>query len=110
MAISSRYPVIRSNSRNDAKLPEVHMRSWIWIMSIAACGGSSPPQLRLAESAPAAPGAWSPHHHEIKVGELPPPDSNGRTENPPTVIPRPEGAALSAPPGFRVQTFAEAGP
>ncbi len=48
-------------------------------------------------------------HHEIKPSDLPPPKLENDVDNPPRVIPRPEGATLHAPPGFEIKTFAEGG-
>ena len=48
-------------------------------------------------------------HHDIKPADLPPPKIENDVNNPPQVIPRPEGAQLNLPPGFAVSVFAEGG-
>src|SRR2546425_8882333 len=48
-------------------------------------------------------------HHEIKPADLPPPKIENDVNNGPKVIPRPEGAKLTVPPGFAISTFAEGG-
>src|SRR5260370_33931815 len=48
-------------------------------------------------------------HHEIKPSDLPTPKLENEVNNSPRVIPKPEGAKLSLPPGFEVATFAEGG-
>jgi len=48
-------------------------------------------------------------HYEIKPSDLPPPKLENEVNNPPRVIPKPEGAKLTLPPGFEVATFAEGG-
>ena len=48
-------------------------------------------------------------HHEVKPSDLPPPKIENEVNNGPKVIPRPEGAKLTMPPGFEISTFAEGG-
>src|SRR6185436_1624443 len=46
-------------------------------------------------------------HYDIKVADLPPPEVLTGPRNQSRVIPRPEGAQLTLPPGFQVSVFAE---
>ena len=48
-------------------------------------------------------------HYDIRPADLPPPNDTPDAQNPPKVIPQPEGARLNLPPGFKVNTFAEGG-
>jgi glucose/arabinose dehydrogenase len=48
-------------------------------------------------------------HYEIKPSDLPAAKIENDVNNPPRVIPRPEGAMLNMPPGFEINTFAEGG-
>lgn len=48
-------------------------------------------------------------HYDIKPSDLPPPKIENEVNNGPKVIPRPEGAKLTMPPGFEISTFAEGG-
>jgi glucose/arabinose dehydrogenase len=49
----------------------------------------------------------APAHYDIKPSDLPPPKIENEVNNGPKVIPRPEGAKLTMPPGFEISTFAE---
>ncbi len=42
-----------------------------------------------------------------QVAKLPPPYATRSAVNPPEVIPRPAGAGLHLPPGFKIEVFAE---
>lgn len=66
--------------------------------------------LTLAGTWPAvrAAGQAAPATHHIKAGDLPAPSAP--VSNPPKVVPRPDGATLAVPPGFRVEIFAEGFP
>ena len=44
---------------------------------------------------------------ELRPAELPPPFATPATDNPPQVVPRPDGVPLNVPAGFRAQLFAE---
>jgi glucose/arabinose dehydrogenase len=46
-------------------------------------------------------------HHEIKLSSLPAPEVLTGPRNQSKVIPRPEGAELTLPPGFQISVFAE---
>jgi glucose/arabinose dehydrogenase len=46
-------------------------------------------------------------HYDIKVADLPPANVQQGPVNPSKVIPRPEGAELTAPPGFQANVWAE---
>ncbi len=48
-------------------------------------------------------------HHEIKPSQLPEPHATASSSNPPRVVPQPNGAKLTLPPGFEIQTWAEGG-
>ncbi len=50
-----------------------------------------------------APGVW----HAVRLAAMPAPFSTVSAGNPPKVVERPAGAALSVPPGFRVRMFAD---
>jgi glucose/arabinose dehydrogenase len=45
--------------------------------------------------------------HLIRPGDLPPPDATPSADNPPRVIARPKGAWPKAPPGFKVDLYAD---
>ena len=46
-------------------------------------------------------------HLDIRPEQMPAPYATPATANPPSVIPRPQGAAPEAPPGFKVSIFAD---
>jgi glucose/arabinose dehydrogenase len=46
-------------------------------------------------------------HHDIKLKDLPAPEVLTGPRNPSKVIPRPEGAELTLPPGFQISVYAE---
>jgi glucose/arabinose dehydrogenase len=48
-------------------------------------------------------------HHEIKPSQLAEPHVTPSANNPPRVVPRPNGAKLILPSGFEIQTWAEGG-
>ncbi len=48
-------------------------------------------------------------HYEIKPSDLPPPNATPDADNGPRVVPRPAGAELQLPPGFKVNVYAEGG-
>src|SRR5260370_14895431 len=62
-----------------------------------------------ANKASAVDSASGLAQYEIKPSDLPPPKLENEVNNPPRVIPKPEGAKLTLPPGFEVATFAEGG-
>lgn len=57
--------------------------------------------------APPASQVSAPAHYDIKPSDLPPPKIENEVNNGPKVIPRPDGAKLTMPPGFEINTFAE---
>jgi glucose/arabinose dehydrogenase len=57
------------------------------------------------QSRPTGSGPLKSYH--IKPGDLPPPATG--VANPPQVVPRPPNAALTLPPGFAIDVFAEGG-
>lgn len=73
----------------------------LFIISIA-CAQSSP---KTAALAPPASGAL--RHYDIKVSDLPAPEVLTGPRNQSKVIPRPDGAELTLPPGFQVSVFAD---
>ena len=46
-------------------------------------------------------------HHDIKLQDLPKPYASKDADNPPRIVPRPAGAELHVPPGFKVELWAE---
>ena len=46
-------------------------------------------------------------HYDIKLADLPAPEVQTGPRNQSKVIPRPEGAELTVPPGFQISTYAE---
>ena len=46
-------------------------------------------------------------HHEVRVQDLPKPFASNDADNPPRIVPRPKGAELHVPPGFKVELWAE---
>lgn len=70
--------------------------------------GSAPGGSATAGGAPAtggAPGAAG--LRVIRPSDLPPPHATASVNNPPTVVPRPEGAVLTVPPGFTIAEWAD---
>lgn len=74
-------------------------------VAVVACGQRN----REANKANQASAASASSHYEIKPSDLPPPKIENEVNNGPRVIPRPEGAKLTMPPGFEISTFAEGG-
>jgi glucose/arabinose dehydrogenase len=67
-----------------------------------ACAQSSPKTSTLP-----APSSGALRHYDIKVSDLPAPEVLTGPRNQSKVIPRPDGAELTLPPGFQVAVFAE---
>jgi glucose/arabinose dehydrogenase len=65
-----------------------------------ACAQSSP-----KPNTQSIPGAL--RHYEIKLADLPAPEVLTGPRNQSKVIPRPEGAELTLPPGFQINVYAE---
>ena len=89
-----------------------------WIMLVLALGASlgacnrGTPQPQAATPRPALAGemrttALEPQTFHITLDDLPEPFASESKAKPPRVIDQPADAALSVPPGFRVQLFAE---
>src|SRR3712207_2241223 len=76
--------------------------------SVSACAQKPQQQATKAEPTP-APAAGALRHYEIKPSDLPPPNATPDAENGPRVIPRPAGAELQLPPGFKAAVYAEGG-
>ena len=53
--------------------------------------------------------AASGQQHQVKPDSLPKPFATPDVRNPPTIVPRPQGAALQVPAGFAANVFAEGG-
>ncbi len=70
------------------------------ILVTLACAQSSP-----KTSTQSSLGAL--RHYEIKLGDLPAPEVLTGPRNLSKVIPRPEGAELTLPPGFQISVYAE---
>ncbi|MEK6324473.1 MAG: sorbosone dehydrogenase family protein [Acidobacteriota bacterium] len=71
------------------------------ILSSFACAQSSPKTSAQQSSLGAL------RHYDIKVSDLPAPEVLTGPRNLSRVIPRPEGAQLTLPPGFQIDVFAE---
>ncbi|HLG17370.1 MAG TPA: sorbosone dehydrogenase family protein [Blastocatellia bacterium] len=67
-----------------------------------ACAQSPP---KTAPPQQSSPGKL--RHYDIKLADLPAPEVLTGPRNQSRVIPRPEGAELSLPPGFQISVFAE---
>jgi glucose/arabinose dehydrogenase len=80
----------------------------VLMSSVAACGQKPPQPVAKAQPTP-APAAGALGHYEIKPSDLPPPNDTPDAENGPRVIPRPAGAELQLPPGFKAGVYAEGG-
>ncbi len=75
--------------------------AWLWVVVAAAAFAG----VVAAQSRPT--GAGPLKSYQIKPGDLPPPSTG--VANPPQVVPRPPNAALTLPPGFAIDVFAEGG-
>jgi len=71
----------------------------LFILVSLACAQSSPKTSTQQAS--------SLRHYDIKLADLPAPEVLTGPRNQSKVIPRPEGADLTVPPGFQVSTYAE---
>ena len=74
---------------------------WVWVVIATA----SITGVVATQSRPTGSGPLKSYH--IKPGDLPPPATG--VANPPQVVPRPPNAALTLPPGFAIDVFAEGG-
>jgi glucose/arabinose dehydrogenase len=80
----------------------------VLLSSVSACAQKpSQPAANAQPTPPPAAGALK--HYEIKPSDLPPPNATPDAENGPRVIPRPAGAELQLPPGFKAGVYAEGG-
>src|SRR5215217_2289660 len=80
------------------------------LSSVSACAQKPGQNAGAPESKPQpTPAAGALRHYEIKPSDLPPPNASPDAENGPRVIPRPAGAELQLPPGFKVNVYAEGG-
>ncbi|HKQ53306.1 MAG TPA: sorbosone dehydrogenase family protein [Pyrinomonadaceae bacterium] len=82
----------------------------VLMSSVVSACGQKPQQQTATKGAP-APSPESPalKHYEIKPSDLPPPNASPDAENGPRVTPRPAGAELQLPPGFKASVYAEGG-
>src|SRR6266498_1537012 len=71
----------------------------LFIMASLACAQSS------KTVAPAAASTGELRHYEIKLADLAPPEVMTGPRNVSKVIPRPEGAELTVPPGFQISVY-----
>ncbi len=80
------------------------------LSSLSACAQKPGQNAAAPESKPTpSPAAAALRHYEIKPSDLPPPNASPDAENPPRVVPRPAGAELQLPPGFKANVYAEGG-
>jgi len=66
--------------------------AFVAALTVAACFGADPPVVL--------------QHHEIRADKMPPPYATRSAGNPPLMRPRPRGATLVVPPGFKVELWA----
>lgn len=77
---------------------------------VGGCGsGSSTPDTRSASPLPETipTDVFEPTPIQVKIADLPKPYASKSASNSSKVIPRPDGAKLHVPKGFRVQVFAQ---
>ena len=73
----------------------------LFILVTLACAQSSSPKPSSQASVNTL------RHYDIKLKDLPPPEVLTGPRNQSKVIPRPEGAELTVPPGFQIEVYAE---
>ena len=76
----------------------------LFVLVCVACAQSAPAP-KISTQQPSATGGQ--RHYEIKLADLPAPQVQTGPRNQSRVIPRPEGAQLTVPPGFRIGVYAE---
>jgi glucose/arabinose dehydrogenase len=77
-----------------------------FVLALLACAQSAQKSSTAQQSSPNAnPNALG--HHEIKLADLPPPEVQRGPVNMSKIVPRPEGAELTLPPGFEISVWAE---
>lgn len=86
------------------------VRQYIILLALFATIGEAAQAEKPLLTGKAAMGDWTTDapgvRRKITVSDLPPPGSNLLTIRPPRVVPRPSGAELHAPPGFKVDLYA----
>ena len=80
----------------------------VLLSSASACAQKPSQPATKAQPTP-SPAAGALRHYEIKPSDLPPPNATPDAENGPRVVPRPAGAGLQLPPGFKANVYAEGG-
>lgn len=85
-----------------ASIKKVLPRAAILTVGLAALVGFSCAQSGMKAISPS-----ELRHYDIKLSDLPPPEVLTGPRNQSRVIPRPEGAQLTVPPGFNIDVFAE---
>lgn len=78
------------------------------LSSVSACA-QKPSQPATKAAPQPTPATSALRHYEIKPSDLPPPNATPDADNGPRVVPRPAGAELQLPPGFKVNVYAEGG-
>ncbi|HEX8087527.1 MAG TPA: sorbosone dehydrogenase family protein [Blastocatellia bacterium] len=79
-----------------------------FLLALLACAQSAQ-KSSTAQQSSRGQNANAPAHYDIKLADLPPPQVQRGPVNPSNVIPRPEGAELTLPPGFDISVWAEGG-
>jgi glucose/arabinose dehydrogenase len=79
------------------------------LLSSASACAQKPSQPATKGAPQPTPATGALRHYEIKPSDLPPPNATPDADNGPRVIPRPAGAELQLPPGFKVNVYAEGG-
>jgi glucose/arabinose dehydrogenase len=74
--------------------PPVIKLAWLW--ALVAAGP-------FVDYRGQSPGAT----HHVRLADLPPPNATPDADNPPKIVARPAGALPKAPPGFKVQIYAD---
>jgi glucose/arabinose dehydrogenase len=74
----------------------------LFVLVSLACAQSSPKTL-----APSQSSTGMLRHYDIKLADLPAPEVLTGPRNQSKVIPKPEGASLTLPPGFQISVYAE---
>jgi glucose/arabinose dehydrogenase len=81
----------------------------VLLLSSASACAQKPSQPATKAAPQPTPVTSALRHYEIKPSDLPPPNATPDADNGPRVIPRPAGAELQLPPGFKVNVYAEGG-
>ena len=76
----------------------------LFVLVCLACAQSAPAP-KISTQQPSPTGGL--RHFEIKLADLPPPQVQTGPRNQSRVIPKPDGAELTVPPGFQISVYAE---